>query len=77
MKVAYVKWLDAAGTAENIWQSLDTLPSDLIEVQSAGIVIDETDTTVTLINSKTSISFMGDITIPKISILVRKDFEIK
>lgn len=75
MKATHIKWLDAAGTSENIWQRHDTLPEDLIEVESAGIIISEDSDRITIVMSRTEYSFMGDLTIPKISIISRKDFD--
>lgn len=77
MKVSYIKWYDASGSAENIWQEDDQLSESLVVVQSAGLVISEDSDRVTIIHSKIPGGFMGDITIPKIGIISRKDFEIK
>lgn len=74
--ITYIKWLDASGTSDNIWQDLGTLPTSLVEIETAGIIAAEDEDSVTVVLSTSEIAFMGDVTIPKVGITFRKDFEV-
>ena len=76
MKVTFIKWLDASGSDQNIWTKDEELNELLVQVQTAGLIMSEDDERITVVGSKTSGAFMGDITIPKIGITFRKDFEV-
>lgn len=76
MKITYIKWLDAAGTDQNVWQDIEALPGTLIEIHTAGIVVSEDEQQVTVVASRSEVAFMGDITIPKVGIIYRKDFTV-
>lgn len=75
MKITYLEWIDSAGSTNNGWQDIDELVTEYLPIKSAGIIMSEDSDSITIVHSSTKGSFMGDITIPKIAITKRKDFD--
>jgi len=81
MKLVYVEWSDSYGCG-SLWQTLEDVDPGVIVCKSVGWLIADNKTHITLvphIHIGTEISEAqgcGDMTIPKTSILKRKNLSI-
>lgn len=73
LNLEYVQWVDSSSMHYQIWRSLDQIEMSETLIHTVGTVIAEDKKNIQLaMNFDKSGNVSGDITIPKVSILKRK-----